>query len=173
MGRRFMGVVGLLLGVGLGACNTAVSPPTPPVTLTPSPWTTPIDIDTPPPLPQHAIVLNATQVAQTATAVSARTPLPTGEPFCPGTPPTRMILQQRGRVLQLDNSGEESLNLRAGPGTNYRILTKINQRELFLVLDGPACAEDYVWYRVRYGEFSGWVAEGDLTQYYIEPYLPA
>jgi hypothetical protein len=39
------------------------------------------------------------------------------------------------------------------------------------VLDGPVCNGNYAWYEVHYGDYTGWLAEGDLTSYYVEPYL--
>jgi hypothetical protein len=77
---------------------------------------------------------------------------------CPAAPPIQLILQERGQVT--DNN--DTLNLRAN----------------FVVLDGPACAGDYTWFRIRYKDFrtdlfyEGWIAEGDIESYFAVPYLP-
>lgn len=65
------------------------------------------------------------------------------------------------------------INIRSEPGTAARILGRIEINELFLVLDGPVCADNYSWYLVRSREnLEGWLAEGDEVNYYVEPYLP-
>lgn len=89
-------------------------------------------------------------------------------PPCPNAPMTRLIIQERARVT--DNG--EDLNLRRGPGTDQQIIQRIEPGEIFLVLDGPTCAEEYVWYQINYQGTLGWIAEGDFEQYYTEPYLP-
>lgn len=65
------------------------------------------------------------------------------------------------------------INVRNGPGTDERILGRIEINELFLVLEGPVCADDYAWYRIRSRNgLEGWLAEGDRVNYYVEPYMP-
>lgn len=50
----------------------------------------------------------------------------------------------------------DRLNLRAGPGTGYRVLTVMSDGEAVDVLDGPSDG----WYKVGYGSTTGW-AFGD------------
>lgn len=117
-----------------------------------------------------------TIVAETpATTVAVQpSPQPSSTPTqplltsCPGTPPIQLILQERGQVVD-DN---ESLNLRGGPGTDYNVLLRIESGEVFFVVGGPACADGYTWFQVKYDSQTGWIAEGDLTEYYVVPYLP-
>jgi len=92
------------------------------------------------------------------------------EPFagCPGAPESRLVVQERGQVTPSD----ETLNLREGPSTDFDIRTRIEPQEFFFVIGGPECAEGYTWYQIRYGRFEGWIAEGDLEDYYTQPYLP-
>jgi uncharacterized protein YgiM (DUF1202 family) len=87
---------------------------------------------------------------------------------CPGTPAIQLIVQERGQVVD-DN---ESLNMRSTPGTTTPILTRIEAGDIFLVVGGPVCADRYTWFQVRYNGQMGWIAEGDLTEYYVVPYLP-
>jgi len=100
-------------------------------------------------------------------ATETRVPI-TRTPPCDDAPMTRLIIQERGRVT--DNG--EDLNLRRGPGTDQQIIERIEPGEIFLVLDGPTCSEEYVWYQINYRGTLGWIAEGDFEQYYTEPYLP-
>lgn len=108
-------------------------------------------------------------VAPTDTPFVMPTPPPPPTPACPDAPPTRLILNQRGRVLPDD---PRPINLRAEPGTDGRMMTTIPIMEVFFVLEGPVCNGDYAWFRIQYGDDQGWIAEGDLSSYYVEPYLP-
>ena len=86
---------------------------------------------------------------------------------CPSAPPVRLIIQERGRVT--DNN--ETLNLREGPGVSFDVLTALEPRDEFVVIDGPSCDGAFAWFRVRFGTRFGWLAEGDFEDYYVEPYL--
>lgn len=107
------------------------------------------------------------------TAIATRfimpTPPPTPTARCPGAPREKLIVHERGIVLPDD---PRPVNLRSGPGTANRILERIPPRSVFYVLEGPLCAGDFAWYRVRYNGVEGWLAEGDLSGYYVAPYLP-
>ena len=93
---------------------------------------------------------------------------------CPSSPVSRLIVQERGKVTEDD----ETLNLRRNPGTSSEVVRRIEPGAVFTVLDGPTCAGEYTWFRIRYKDveddlfFEGWIAEGDFEQYYVEPYLP-
>lgn len=90
-------------------------------------------------------------------------------PVCSGAPRPRLIIHERGRVTDED---EDDLRLRNGPGTSNNILTNLKVHNVFLVLEGPVCSEQYLWWRVRYRTYEGWIAEGEEDYYYVEPYLP-
>jgi len=82
-----------------------------------------------------------------------------------------MIRNTRGRVMEDDL---RPLNVRSGPSTDYRILGRLETSEVFLVVDGPECGGEYVWYLVEKtdGSLRGWIAEGESDFYYVEPYFP-
>jgi hypothetical protein len=105
----------------------------------------------------------------TQTPFAAPTSLPPAPRLCPDAPPPRLILNERARVLPDD---PRPINLRGGPGTDNNTITSIPILEVFFVLNGPVCKGEYAWYEIEYGAYRGWVAEGDLTSYYVEPYLP-
>ncbi len=135
------------------ACTTQVADPT----------ATQANVATHTPIPPQTF-------AATEAPVSAA-PSPTPyERFsgCPGAPPSRLIVQERGQVTP----SEETLNLREGPGTDFDIRTRIEPEEFFFVIDGPVCSGGYTWYQIRYESFEGWIAEGDPEDYYAQPYLP-
>ncbi len=102
--------------------------------------------------------IDLTQPTLAATNVATR---------CPSAPSVRLIVMERGRVTR----NEESLNLRDGPGIDYEILTILRASAIFMVVDGPACSGDFTWFKVQIRGRTGWIAEGDLEQYYVEPYL--
>jgi SH3 domain-containing protein len=96
------------------------------------------------------------------------TPPPSPTPICPAAPKERLILQARGRVLPDD---PRPINMRSAPGTSNSVLVQIPVRAIFFVLDGPVCSGNFAWFKIRYQGREGWIAEGDLSSYYVEPYL--
>jgi hypothetical protein len=89
---------------------------------------------------------------------------------CEGAPPIQLIINQRGLVLDED---PQLLNIRRTPGTGEDnvVIGRIAINEVFYVLDGPQCVDGYNWFYIRYRTFEGWVAEGDNTNYFVEPFL--
>lgn len=87
---------------------------------------------------------------------------------CSSAPATRLIVQERGRV---SDSNNDTLNLRSGPGISFDILIALNPRDEFTVIEGPVCAGEFAWFRIRFHNTIGWIAEGDNEDYYVEPYL--
>jgi hypothetical protein len=51
-------------------------------------------------------------------------------------------------------------NLRDSAGLTGRRAARIAPDEVFRVLDGPRCADGYVWWQVEYAGMIGWTAEG-------------
>jgi hypothetical protein len=123
------------------------------------------------PAPQVVVTAaaSATLALPTSTPFFFPTPPPSPTPFCAGAPRRRLILQERGQVLPDD---PRPVNLRSDPGTDNDVLAQIPVKALFFVLDGPVCEGEYTWFKVRYRGREGWLAEGDLTSYYVEPYFP-
>ena len=111
---------------------------------------------------------NTPMATEALSSPNAATPVAIIED-CPGAPVIRLIIQERGRVM---NDDERTLNLREGPGTSFKVVVAIDPNELFFVLDGPECDGEYAWFRVQYRSQVGWIAEGDKDAYYVEPYLP-
>jgi len=97
------------------------------------------------------------------------TPLPIlGKP-CPDAPPTRIAV---GDMVLVTTTDGDPLILRSSPaalGNNW--VLKINKGIRLRVLDGPTCANNFVYWRVNMvdGMSSGWVAEGDSSLYYLAP----
>lgn len=140
----------------LSACNAALPVDTPEVT--------------PESTPRIALQASNTPSARlSATPFIWPTLPPSPTPVCPDAPRTRLIVQERGRVLPDD---PRPVNVRQQPGTDQPVKALLPVRAVFYVLEGPVCKNSYSWFRIRYDGAEGWIAEGDLTSYYVEPYLP-
>lgn len=62
--------------------------------------------------------------------------------------------------------------VRRGPGTGSEIVGYITAGHSMRVLDGPECADGYVWWKVQANRNSsvvGWSAEGDDSSYWLIP----
>lgn len=150
----------------LSACNSTSIPPTQTPT---APVDQPVAL-TPTAFPTAQIPPTSTFPPLSEIAVAPLTPFPTLTPACPDTPKNRLIIGERGRV---GFQGMRPLNIRADAGTEGRILGRLEVGEVFRVLDGPACRNGFAWYLIERsdGGLRGWVAEGEIGFYYIEPYL--
>ena len=113
----------------------------------------------------------------TATPIPTATPRPALAGFtCAGPPPARLL---KGDYVLIVT---DSLWLRSAPRPDAD--TKIKQFQKFAplqiqVVDGPECTSQYVYWKVEMNEmaeggqtFSGWMAEGDATEYFLQPYDP-
>lgn len=143
-------IIVLLIMLLVSACSTQPTP----------------DPVTPSPAPRMTIVK---RVTLEPTVTPGDFPTVTPHVFCEEAPESFLIIAERGRVTKTE--GDDTLNLRSGPGTGYRIIEKIEQLELFFVLDGPQCNGGYTWFQINYNGREGWVAEGNEDQYFAEPYL--
>jgi hypothetical protein len=90
------------------------------------------------------------------------------EPECDGAPPSNLIVHERGQVT---NDDPQPLNVREQPGLAGDIVGILRSLDIFYVMDGPRCADDYTWFRIRAGPIDGWIAEGEPGLYYVAPYL--
>jgi hypothetical protein len=93
-------------------------------------------------------------------------------PACPpvGDPdylPPRLAVGTQARV---EAGGLPNL-LRDQPGSSGKLLGQIPSGDIFTVLDGPRCSllDKIVWWQVTYNGLTGWTAEGDDGDYWLEP----
>jgi len=93
----------------------------------------------------------------------------TGPIDCPGAPNPRMTPGEQGRITL--NPPLPS-RVRSGPGTSATILGQLKPGETFTVVSGPVCdtANHWRWWQIDSGRYYGWVAEGPVGEYWIEPY---
>ena len=66
--------------------------------------------------------------------------------------------------------GTTANNVRSQPSvTSGAVVGQIPAGAQFNVLEGPACQDELTWYRVQYGDLTGWTAEGQGREYWVEP----
>jgi type II secretory pathway pseudopilin PulG len=145
------------------------------------------DEGTPPATTQQEVALAETETPVTGTPQPAsRTPrppptpgpTPTSQPpgaiVCPGALPTRLAVGGRARVINYQ------LNVRAGPGTHFSIVRRLDPGRTMDILEGPVCDEGQLWYRMISEEVvprdgsppyraEGWLVEESGGTYYLEP----
>lgn len=95
-------------------------------------------------------------------------PPPNVDRGCPGAPPQRVNSgEQAGVCTQSDD-----LIVRKGPGSDSDALRGIEPGTIFMITDGPSCANNWLWWKVELDSgLTGWVAEGgdNIDPYFICP----
>jgi hypothetical protein len=101
------------------------------------------------------------------TDTSTFAPLNIASAQCPGSPISRLVIGMHGRVTITNG---QPVNVRSFPGGD--IAGQKPEGSAFTVLDGPTCKDNYAWWRVQFDDdaMQGVVAEGDASQYYLEPW---
>jgi hypothetical protein len=96
--------------------------------------------------------------------------LPAGaQEDCDSLPP-RLASGQSGQVAFTDG---QPLNVRASADRSSEVVGLLPEGMAFDVLEGPACADDINWWRIRAGEVTGWIAEAADGVYLVEPRVRA
>jgi hypothetical protein len=87
---------------------------------------------------------------------------------CPNAQPTRLKLNGFG-FLTYDPPIPN--RVRIGPGLNFDAKGLVKPGQVMQFISGPICAGESVWWKVvvRNTELTGWVAEADSQQYWLEP----
>ena len=65
--------------------------------------------------------------------------------------------------------------VRSGPSTNDPVIAQIYPGAIVRITEGPICADGLVFWRVENATIpggAGWTAEGDRTDYWLDPYKP-
>jgi len=148
-------------------------------------------VDAPTDTPTHTATATDTATATatfTATATPTQTPTATETPLliatlpappptvvasvppiisCPGALPSLLAVGVEGFVRRED---PRPLNVRGAPTQNGVRIGQIQPGARFTVLEGPVCAEELAWFRIRQinGRLEGWIAEGD-DNYFVSP----
>lgn len=100
-------------------------------------------------------------------ATAVFTPQPTALQFtCIDLLP-RLSIGDEGRVTP----GLPNI-LRERPTASGRYIADVPGEARFRVLDGPVCAEGYIWWQINYNNHIGWTIENFENEYVLEPFNP-
>ncbi len=156
--------IAILLATLLAACSPKVEPLATATPTIPAPTFTPLLTQTAPP---------------SATATKPRTPTATKQtpPTATVAPPTaptecaagwtRLAVGEYATVMP-----GSSTRVRSRPSTGGKVVSQLDPGMVFKLLEGPTCADGFVFWRVEHASIpggSGWTAEGDLAEYFVEP----
>lgn len=109
------------------------------------------------------IIWTPTPVPITPTPTPTTAPTPTEELEPIPTPPADIAV---GCYVRVAGTGGSGLNLRNGPGANYTRMDIAYEGEVFIVVDGPVEAGDFVWWKIRDHKNSQreWWAAGNFLE---------
>jgi len=99
---------------------------------------------------------------------------PDNEPWAACPDASYLSRLRIGDTAEVSNNPPLANRLRSEPAMDAQVLGFIQPGEDALILDGPACANGWVWWKVRSKEsgLEGWTAEGDSTNYWLVPVSP-
>lgn len=83
---------------------------------------------------------------------------------CPNSLPPRLTIGAAAEIAP----GQPN-TVRAGPTVEALNLGLLTAGTVITVIDGPVCADDFIWWEVGSVEISGWTVAGDADEYYLEP----
>ncbi|MBL8145781.1 MAG: protein kinase [Anaerolineae bacterium] len=99
-----------------------------------------------------------------AISTSTPTPEPTAAPNeCLDAVPMIVSAPSTARVtLEGGGGNDQPVRIRDAPGTGNSVIGQMTVGRSFQILEGPRCGDDgrLRWWRVRFGEIEGWVADG-------------
>lgn len=102
--------------------------------------------------PAVASSVVATSLASPTRLVRTPTPLP-------ATPtPEPIVLHVQGAAI-ISNLNGNPLRVRAAASTKARIVERLTEGTEVKIIEGPAQADGFTWWRVEAGKINGWVAE--------------
>jgi hypothetical protein len=85
---------------------------------------------------------------------------------CPDGPTSRLKV---GDIAYVTKEPPVPNRVRKEPNRQAEILGLINPGGSMDVLDGPTCADNWVWWKVKNADLEGWMAEGDAETYWMIP----
>lgn len=81
-----------------------------------------------------------------------------------GCPDTR--LSAGGQAIVTPGSPNR---VRSTPSTGGELLGTIPASATFDLLEGPECADGFLWWRINYEGLTGWTVEGNSEEYFVDP----
>src|SRR5579871_4612441 len=96
---------------------------------------------------------------------------------CPGAPPQRLTVGAQAQLTQTqpgDSSGPAiPVRVHDTAGTRSRVVGQLADNSPFQVTGGPQCRDRYSWWQINSQGLVGWIAEGDSSGYFVEPFDPS
>jgi hypothetical protein len=124
------------------------------------------------PAPITTLAAATFQAMQTAAAAGQATATPKADdgPWqaCPNIYESRLRVGNIARVTEYPYLPNR---VRSGPGTDFPVLGYVEPGEEVEIIQGPECANNWVWWRVRSQStgLDGWTAEGSAEYFWLEP----
>lgn len=87
-------------------------------------------------------------------------PDPPAPPVLPSEAPTQRLLNAQYRVSPTAQVAVSALNVRSGPGTQYRSLGTISLGQRFIIREEAETADSQnnLWFRINYNGQAGWIS---------------
>jgi hypothetical protein len=85
---------------------------------------------------------------------------------CPNSPTSRLKV---GDTAYVSKEPLISNRVRLEPNREAEILGLAHPGRALKIIEGPTCAEGWVWWKIKAGELEGWTAEGDQERYWLVP----
>ena len=99
---------------------------------------------------------------------AAATPLPTAPAAEPGCADALLLPLTPGQPARV--TGSAPSNVRSGADIATEQIGQLQPGEMFTVVGEALCGSDGLyWWEIQSGDLTGWVAQGELGLYYIEP----
>lgn len=85
---------------------------------------------------------------------------------CPDAATSRLKI---GDIAYVTKDPPLPNRIREEPNVDSEIMGLINPGGGMEILDGPACSNGWVWWKVKNADYEGWTPEGDLETYWLIP----
>lgn len=88
---------------------------------------------------------------------------------CQLAPARELIQLDRGDIGRVTAEPPLANRLRDRARLDAEIVGVMQPLDQFVVVGGPVCRDGYRWWRVEFGEITGWTADGSGREIWIEP----
>lgn len=88
---------------------------------------------------------------------------------CPDAASSRLKV---GDIAYVTKDPPMRNRIRQAPDRDAQLVGYINPAAAMTLIDGPQCANGWVWWKVKNADLEGWTAEGDLETYWLVPMFP-
>ncbi|HXQ38347.1 MAG TPA: hypothetical protein VN843_30385, partial [Anaerolineales bacterium] len=82
---------------------------------------------------------------------------------------------QAGNEARVSQETTTPNRVRAGSSTAEEVVVMLHPGTVMKVIEGPVCADGLIFWRVENESIpggAGWTAEGDGSEYWLEPIVP-